>query len=283
MVRRDLPGPDPGPGARLAGDRRRTQRARARPHRLGQDARRVPGRDRPAAVRARAAAGPSAAGSSTSRRSRRSRWTWSATCACRSRQSRRVAARRGETLQLPVVAIRTGDTPQDERARMLRQPPDILITTPESLFLVLTSRARALPGLGRDGDRGRDPRRGRDEARRAPRAVARAARAGGAPTAAAHRPLGDAAAARGGRALPGRRRGREGLAAAPGHDRGRRDRKKPFELRVEVPVADMSRPGDARPRPRRARDGRARAAPSGPRCTRACSSSCGSTARRSCS
>src|SRR5881227_2751191 len=42
------------------------------------------------------------------------------------------------------VAVRTGDTPQKERAAMLREPPDILITTPESLFLLLTSRAREL-------------------------------------------------------------------------------------------------------------------------------------------
>ena len=40
------------------------------------------------------------------------------------------------------VAIRTGDTPQRERAAMLRKPPDVLITTPESLYLMLTSRAR---------------------------------------------------------------------------------------------------------------------------------------------
>lgn len=40
------------------------------------------------------------------------------------------------------VAIRTGDTPQTERARMLRHPPDVLITTPESLYLMLTSRHR---------------------------------------------------------------------------------------------------------------------------------------------
>ncbi len=40
------------------------------------------------------------------------------------------------------VAIRTGDTPQRERQRMLRTPPDVLITTPESLYLMLTSRAR---------------------------------------------------------------------------------------------------------------------------------------------
>src|SRR2546429_8755431 len=42
------------------------------------------------------------------------------------------------------VGVRTGDTPQKERAAMLRQPPDILITTPESLFLLLTSRAREI-------------------------------------------------------------------------------------------------------------------------------------------
>jgi len=40
------------------------------------------------------------------------------------------------------VGVRTGDTSQKERAAMLRRPPDILITTPESLFLLLTSRAR---------------------------------------------------------------------------------------------------------------------------------------------
>ncbi len=40
------------------------------------------------------------------------------------------------------VAVRTGDTPQKERAAIVRKPPDILITTPESLFLMLTSAAR---------------------------------------------------------------------------------------------------------------------------------------------
>ncbi|MBO0822120.1 MAG: DEAD/DEAH box helicase, partial [Nocardiopsaceae bacterium] len=40
------------------------------------------------------------------------------------------------------VAVRTGDTAADERRRLATKPPDILITTPESLFLLLTSRAR---------------------------------------------------------------------------------------------------------------------------------------------
>jgi ATP-dependent helicase Lhr and Lhr-like helicase len=44
----------------------------------------------------------------------------------------------------PSVAIRTGDTPQAERLAMRRNPPDILITTPESLYLILTSQARAM-------------------------------------------------------------------------------------------------------------------------------------------
>src|SRR5512132_2717886 len=42
------------------------------------------------------------------------------------------------------VAVRTGDTPQRDRAAMLREHPDILITTPESLYLLLTSRGREM-------------------------------------------------------------------------------------------------------------------------------------------
>jgi ATP-dependent Lhr-like helicase len=43
------------------------------------------------------------------------------------------------------AAVRTGDTPQSERAAMLRTPPHILVTTPESLFLLLTAeRSRAM-------------------------------------------------------------------------------------------------------------------------------------------
>ena len=44
-------------------------------------------------------------------------------------------------LHLPEVGMRTGDTPARERQAMLRRPPDLLITTPESLYLMLTSNA----------------------------------------------------------------------------------------------------------------------------------------------
>jgi ATP-dependent Lhr-like helicase len=52
------------------------------------------------------------------------------------------ARARNETFAVPAVSIRTGDTPGNERARFRRNPSDILITTPESLYLLLTSDAR---------------------------------------------------------------------------------------------------------------------------------------------
>ncbi len=52
---------------------------------------------------------------------------------------RAMATRLGRELPPLKVAIRTGDTPSHVRAAMLKQPPDILITTPESLYLILTS------------------------------------------------------------------------------------------------------------------------------------------------
>ena len=54
----------------------------------------------------------------------------------------RVATERGDPFLRPEVSIRTGDTPSAERVRFQRQPSDILITTPESLYLLLTSNAR---------------------------------------------------------------------------------------------------------------------------------------------
>ncbi len=48
----------------------------------------------------------------------------------------------GTKITVPTVAVRTGDTPQKERERQRRQPGDILVTTPESLYLMLGSRHR---------------------------------------------------------------------------------------------------------------------------------------------
>jgi ATP-dependent Lhr-like helicase len=56
--------------------------------------------------------------------------------------ARLAAERIGIDIHEPSVGMRTGDTAADERRRLVRQPPDILITTPESLYLMLTSQAR---------------------------------------------------------------------------------------------------------------------------------------------
>ncbi|GMA26434.1 hypothetical protein GCM10025864_41930 [Luteimicrobium album] len=55
---------------------------------------------------------------------------------------RQAAARRGEAVREVRVGLRTGDTPARERRTFATAPPDVLVTTPESLFLVLTSGAR---------------------------------------------------------------------------------------------------------------------------------------------
>jgi ATP-dependent helicase Lhr and Lhr-like helicase len=52
------------------------------------------------------------------------------------------AQRAGVAIPPVLVGTRTGDTPAAERRDLLRHPPDILITTPESLYLLLTSQAR---------------------------------------------------------------------------------------------------------------------------------------------
>src|SRR4051794_31391793 len=55
---------------------------------------------------------------------------------------RQTGERLGTTIPDVTVGIRSGDTPAAERRTLARTPPDILITTPESLFLMLTSQAR---------------------------------------------------------------------------------------------------------------------------------------------
>ena len=101
--------------------------------------------------------------------------------------------------------VRTGDTPAGERERMRRRPPHILVTTPESLYILLGSASgRTHAGEDAHRDRGRNPRHGAEQARRASGAVAGAA--GGAvrrrPACASG--FGDAESDRGDCAFPGR-------------------------------------------------------------------------------
>src|SRR5438094_2278876 len=61
------------------------------------------------------------------------------------RQMRRIAEEMGSPPVGITAAVRSGDTPQGERAAMLRTPPHILVTTPESLYLPLTAeRSRGM-------------------------------------------------------------------------------------------------------------------------------------------
>ncbi len=118
---------------------------------------------------------------------------------------------------LPEVAIRswvrTGDTPPAERDRMRRLPPHILVTTPESLYILLGSESgRRMLAPREDRHRRRDPRGRAEQARLASRAVAGAARRAVRQAVAAHRPVGDAEADRAGRPLSGRRRRPRGPA-----------------------------------------------------------------------
>jgi ATP-dependent Lhr-like helicase len=52
-----------------------------------------------------------------------------------------MAQRMGVAVHAPEISVRTGDTPANERARFSKHPGEILITTPESLYLLLTSNA----------------------------------------------------------------------------------------------------------------------------------------------
>jgi ATP-dependent Lhr-like helicase len=190
-----------------------------------------------------------------------------------------LAAGRGVPHRVPAVAVRSGDTPARERARFARDPAEILVTTPESLYLLLTSRARA--GLARvetvivDEIHALVPtKRGAHLALSLERLEALAGR----PVqriglSATQRPLDEVARFLGGAAVarprprprprPGRRDGAgegdagrageeihaefQGEGASPAFrpvtvvDAGSR---KPLELTVEVPVEDMSRLGE---------------------------------------
>lgn len=56
-------------------------------------------------------------------------------------EERKAEGRTGNSLLKLNIAVRTGDTSQNERRSMLKKPPHILITTPESLYLLLTSKS----------------------------------------------------------------------------------------------------------------------------------------------
>ncbi|HLZ47908.1 MAG TPA: DEAD/DEAH box helicase [Candidatus Limnocylindria bacterium] len=153
---------------------------------------------------------------------------------------RHAADRLGLAIREPTVAIRTGDTPAKERARFSKTPADIFITTPESLYLVLSSSA---------GEALRDvetvivdeihaivsTKRGAHLAltlERLERLAGRRLQRVG--LSATQRPLDEVARFLGGFDADG---------ARPVHvvDAGHR---KPLELTVEVPVEDMARLGE---------------------------------------
>jgi ATP-dependent helicase Lhr and Lhr-like helicase len=156
----------------------------------------------------------------------------------------RVAEQRGDVFHVPEVAIRTGDTPASERARMGRTPPDILITTPESLFLILTSQARAmlasvevvildeihvLVGTKRGAHLALSLERLAEMAERPPQRIGLSA---------TQRPLDEVARYLGG-GTPSAKAWRPRPVEIV--DAGAR---KALDLRVEVPVEDMSRLGE---------------------------------------
>ena len=137
------------------------------------------------------------------------------------------------------MAIRTGDTPQEDRRRFLKHPPDILITTPESLFLLLTSQARdalrgvetvivdevhAVAGTKRGAHLALSPR-----ARSTSCCGRPAQRIGLSATVRPHEEVA--------RFLGGGRAGDDRGAASD----------KTFDLSVVVPVEDMAEPGDGAP------------------------------------
>ena len=82
----------------------------------------------------------------------------------------RAALRRQRGSRVEVRAeVRTGDTPAAKRQAMIRRPPHILATTPESFYLLLTSQRRPqAAGQRADVDRGRDSRPRRQSTRIAP-------------------------------------------------------------------------------------------------------------------
>ena len=153
----------------------------------------------------------------------------------------RSADRVGTPYHAPEVAVRTGDTPADERARFLRHPADILITTPESLYLMLTSNARetlrSVEALIVDEIHAiAGTKRGTHlflslERLEALRSGARLQRIG---LSATQRPLDEIARLLGGLGKQGSEMRPRPVVIADAHSA------RPIELTIEVPVEDMS-------------------------------------------
>ncbi len=200
---------------------------------------------------------------------------------------------RGIGAEHVTVAIRTGDTPQRERAAMVRNPPDILVTTPESLYLILTSQAREMLStvetvIVDEIHAVAHSKRGSHLALTLERleALIRARRPQASVGDSAFQRIGLSATQRPleeiGRFLVGPRR------TVTIVDAGVR---KQLDLRIEVPVESMTEPGGPPAGADGAQDpfgsppaeARPRAPRSGPRSTPSCSSSCARTPRRSCS
>ncbi|TAM77767.1 MAG: DEAD/DEAH box helicase, partial [Chloroflexota bacterium] len=160
------------------------------------------------------------------------------------------AERLGQPVTPIRVAMRTGDTPAAERRSFGRRPPDILVTTPESLYLLLTSQARealrsvewlivdeihALAGTKRGAHLALSLERLEGLAAQPPQRIGLSATA---------RPLDRVAAFLGGRADGGPADGSRPGPPRPVTivDAGLR---KPLELQVVVPVEDMTQPAEA--------------------------------------
>ena len=208
----------------MAGHRHRRARAHLGAHRLGQDAGRLPvgarpARGQPAALRGEADAARLRLAAQGAVLRHRAQPPGSA-------EGHRRRHRRRHPHRRHAPARARGHATQAAR----RAHHDARVAVPHPHLAGARDAHRR-----RVGDRRRDPRRGPDQARRAPRAHARAPRGAGRARGPAHRPQRHAVSARGGRALPRR-------AAAHVHDRRHRS-------------AQAARPED--PRARRV-DGRAR-------------------------
>ncbi len=253
MVRHVVPRADGGPGPGLAGHRRRPAHPHLRAHRL-------------AARPWRPSCGASTSSSRRRRPSkeRRTRLLYLSPLRALAFDVeknlraplagiRLAAERLGLPFTEPTVGLRTGDTCARERQALVRHPPDLLITTPESLYLMLTSNAReTLPGVEAvivDEIHALAPtKRGAHLALTLERLDALCE-----PAAPAHRAVGHAAPAGGGRPLPRRLRGARPARPVTIVDAGVR---KPLEVEVVVPVEDMGDLGQVATEPAQ-RPGRA--------------------------